>query len=119
MGVRSSKFLSQLIAAQGVKRLKSPRLMTPKGYVPVCVGVDGDTKCYMVHTTLLCHTEFLEMLHRSAEEYGFYNDGVLRIPYEAKDFEKHWLIKRSKPKIYKLGINMPVSNCTVLFWLVK
>ncbi|TQE08692.1 hypothetical protein C1H46_005676 [Malus baccata] len=79
MGVRSSKVLSQLIGA--------PR---------------GDTKRFMVHTTLLHHVEFSELLHRSAEEYGFPNDGVLRIPYEAKDFEEYLMIKRSKPKIYKV-----------------
>ncbi|KAM1219178.1 hypothetical protein FF2_045697 [Malus domestica] len=118
MGVRSIKVLSQLIGAprvQRLKRLKSHNSVTPKGYVPVCVGVYGDTKRFMVHTTLLHHVEFSELLHRSAEEYGFPNDGVLRIPYEAKDFEEYWMIKRSKPKIYKLGINMLVSNCAVLF----
>ncbi|XP_048428433.1 auxin-responsive protein SAUR40-like [Pyrus x bretschneideri] len=99
MGIRNSKLLSQLIEAQGVKRLRSPS-MTPKGYVPVCVGVDGDTKRFMVHTTLLHHADFLELLHKSAEEYGLCNDGVLRIPYEAKDFEEHWMIRRSK--IYKV-----------------
>ncbi|XP_048428423.1 auxin-responsive protein SAUR72-like [Pyrus x bretschneideri] len=100
-GVRSSKLLSQLIGAPVVKRLKNTPSMTPKGYVPVCVGVDGDTKRFMIHTTLFRHADFSELLYKSAEEYGFCNDGVLRIPYEAKDFENHWMIKRSKPKIYK------------------
>ncbi|CAN6573647.1 unnamed protein product [Malus baccata var. baccata] len=81
--------------------MKSPS-MTPKGYVPVCVGVDGDTKRFIVHTTLLRHTKFLELLSKSAEEYDFCNDGVLRIPCEAKDFEEYWMTKTSKPKIYKV-----------------
>ncbi|XP_068336497.1 auxin-responsive protein SAUR71-like [Pyrus communis] len=101
IGVRSSKLLSQLIGAPGVKRLKSPS-MPPKGYVPVCVDVDGYTKRFIVHTTLLRHTEFLELLYKSAEEYDFCNDGVLRIPCEAKDFEEYWMTKTSKPKIYKV-----------------
>ncbi|KAM1010860.1 hypothetical protein ACFX13_047024 [Malus domestica] len=121
MGVRSSKLLSQLIGAQGLKRLKSSPSMTPKGYVPVCVGVDGNTKRFMVHTTLLRHAKFLELLYKSAEEYGFSNDGVLRIPYEASDFEEYWMIKSSKPKIYKVepfkGFNMLMSICIVLLGL--
>ncbi|KAM2061243.1 hypothetical protein ACFX1T_046337 [Malus domestica] len=80
----------------------TPSYLTPKGYVPVCVGVDGDTKRCLVHTTLLRHAEFLELLHKSAEEYGFCNESVLRIPYEAQDFEEHWMVKRSKAKIYKV-----------------
>lgn len=101
MGVRSSK-LSQFISARGAKRLKFPPPVAPRGYVPVCVGVDGDIRRFMVHTKLLGHAEFIELLYRSAEEYDFCNDGVLRIPYEAKDFEEYWMIKRSKPKIYKV-----------------
>ncbi|KAB2613000.1 hypothetical protein D8674_035316 [Pyrus ussuriensis x Pyrus communis] len=99
--VRSSRY-SQLIGARAAKILISPSPLTPKGYVPVCVGVDGDTKRFMVHTTLLRHAEFLELLHKSAEEYGFCNDSVLRIPYEAQDFEEYWMIKRSKARIYKV-----------------
>lgn len=90
MGVRGSK-LSQIIGVS--KRLRSSTpVMTPRGYVPVCVGVDGDFQRFMVHTKLLGHQEFMELLYRSAEEYGFCNDGVLGIPYEAnKDFEKYVL----------------------------
>ena len=33
--------------------------------------------------------------NRAAEEYGFCNEGVLRIPYEAKDFEE-WVVERGK-----------------------
>ncbi|KAM0956289.1 hypothetical protein ACFX11_024929 [Malus domestica] len=87
-GVRSSKLLSQLIGAPAVKRLRKPPSVTPNAYVPVCVGVDGDTKRFMVHTKLFRHADFSELLYKSAEEYGFCNDGVLRIPYEAKDFEE-------------------------------
>lgn len=100
MGLRGSK-LSQIIGVN--KRLRSSTaVMTPKGYVPVCVGVNGDFRQFMVHTKLLGHQEFMELLYRSAEEYGFCNDGVLRIPYEAKDFEEYWMIKKSTPKIFKV-----------------
>ena len=61
MGVRRSGKLSQLI---GAKRLKSS-ISTAR---PVCVGVDGDMKRFMVHTKLLLHEKFLQLLYRSAEE---------------------------------------------------
>ncbi|KAM1016871.1 hypothetical protein ACFX2I_046425 [Malus domestica] len=76
--------------------------ITQKVCVCLSVGVDGDMKRFMVHTTLLRHTEFLELLHKSAEEYGFCNDSILRIPYKALDFEEYWMIKRSKARIYKV-----------------
>ncbi|KAF3451982.1 hypothetical protein FNV43_RR08078 [Rhamnella rubrinervis] len=100
MGVRASKLV--LGKFVGVKRLRSPPILTPKGYVPICVGVENETKRFMVHRTLLGDADFLELLYRSAEEYGFCNKGVLRIPiFEAKDFEE-WIVKRSKPKVFKV-----------------
>ncbi|KAB2614329.1 hypothetical protein D8674_041746 [Pyrus ussuriensis x Pyrus communis] len=89
MGVRRSSKLSQLIGAKRLKKL-------------TCLFVDGDTKRFMIHTKLLRHVEFLKLLNRSAEEYGFCSDGVLRIPYEAKDFEEYWMIKMRKPNIYRV-----------------
>ncbi|KAG6782306.1 hypothetical protein POTOM_011704 [Populus tomentosa] len=42
--------------------------------------------------------EFLKLMYRSAEEYGFHNEGILRIAYEARVFEE-WMIIRAKGKI--------------------
>ncbi|TKY64223.1 Auxin-induced protein, ARG7 [Spatholobus suberectus] len=52
----------------------------------------------MVHTRALGDASFRELLGGSAEEYGFRNEGVLKIPFEAQDFEE-WLIRRSNEKI--------------------
>lgn len=101
MGVRVSK-VENFVGAKGVKRVRGPSPpLTPKGYVPICVGVENETKRFMVHTTLLGDADFLELLCRSAEEYGFCNEGVLRIPYQAKDFED-WIVKRSRPKVFEV-----------------
>lgn len=107
MGVRSSK-LSKSIGSVGRSRVKrSLRLLMrgeeiiPRGYVPICVGVNNDeTRRFIVHATALGDEDFSKLLGMSAEEYGFCNQGVLRIPYElAKDFED-WIIKRSaNPKV--------------------
>ncbi|OIT05216.1 hypothetical protein A4A49_06520 [Nicotiana attenuata] len=109
MGVKASK-LSKLIGIG--KRLKlgggGAAVMTPKGYVPVAVGENvNESKRFMVHTTALYDADFLELLSRSAEEYGFCNQGILRIPYETKAFEERMLkadtctggSKRIAPKI--------------------
>ncbi|PIN15485.1 hypothetical protein CDL12_11869 [Handroanthus impetiginosus] len=93
MGLKGSKFSH--------KRLREPALMTPKGFVPVAVGVDQETKCFMVHTTALSSAEFVQFLCRSAEEYGFCNEGILRIPYDAKAFEE-WISTSSKQKMFKI-----------------
>ncbi|KAK4349779.1 hypothetical protein RND71_029092 [Anisodus tanguticus] len=110
MGVKASK-LSKLIGIGMVgKRLKSvgAEVMTPRGYVPVAVGVNlTESKRFMVHTTTLYDAEFLELLSRAAEEYGFCNQGILRIPYETKAFEERMFNvstytggrKRISPKI--------------------
>ncbi|EEF33187.1 conserved hypothetical protein [Ricinus communis] len=103
MGVRGSK-LSKLIGAKGVKRLGCPST-APRGYVPICVGVNDDTRRFMVHTQALSDAEFLELLCKSAEEYGFGNKGVLKIPFEAKDFEE-WMIKRTRLKISPVKSNV-------------
>lgn len=50
-------------------------------YIPVCVGMNSDFKRFMVHTTMLGEEYFLELLYRSAEEYGCCNEGM-RIPYK-------------------------------------
>ena len=99
MGARPSK-LGRMIGGGRGKRFKrlngsSAMAAPPRGYVPVCVGVNDETKRFIVHTTLLSEGDFLELLCRAAEEYGFCNEGVLRIPYEAKDFEE-WVVERGK-----------------------
>ncbi|KAH9713825.1 auxin responsive protein [Citrus sinensis] len=92
MGVSSSK-LSWLIGGgrayykrlRGTSSCSTAQLMTtPKGYVPICVGLGNDTKLFIVHTTALGDADFLQFLCKSAEEYGFCNEGILRIPCEAE-----------------------------------
>ncbi|KAK9078390.1 hypothetical protein SSX86_002447 [Deinandra increscens subsp. villosa] len=92
--------------AMGIKGSKLCKIMryrssiVPKGYVPISVGVnDETTKRFIIHTTALSHTDFLELLCISADEYGFTNNGVLRIPYDTSAFEE-WMKKDGK---YKTG----------------
>ncbi|XWS18781.1 hypothetical protein CRYUN_Cryun32bG0074100 [Craigia yunnanensis] len=98
MGVTASKLNRLIGGGRRINRFGVPSL-TPKGYVPVCVGVNDDTRRFIVHTTTLRDADFLEMLCKSAEEYGFCNEGILRIPYEAKHFEE-WIIRRARRKMF-------------------
>jgi SAUR family protein len=50
----------------------------PEGHVPVYVG--EEMARFVVRTELLNRPFFLELLRRSAQEYGYEQRGVLRIP---------------------------------------
>ncbi|KAH7858023.1 hypothetical protein Vadar_019154 [Vaccinium darrowii] len=101
MGVRASK-LTKII---GVSKLKSFREtpLTPKGYIPVSVGVNmNESKRFMIHTKSLRDKDFVEFLCKSAEEYGFYNDGILKIPYEAEAFEEWFCVQGAKHNVLRV-----------------
>ncbi|KAJ6414959.1 hypothetical protein OIU84_003874 [Salix udensis] len=61
----------------------------PAGHFPVYVGLDQDTtEKFIVNAELLHHPLFIELLHRSEEEYGYAQRGVLRIPVDVVVFER-------------------------------
>nr|GFA59024.1 auxin-responsive protein SAUR40 [Tanacetum cinerariifolium] len=97
MGLKASKLS---------KHMRRSSSGVPKGYVPISVGVNDETRRrFIIHTSTLSHTDFVEFLCRSAEEYGFSNDGVLRIPYEPRAFEE-WMKKEGKYN--KMGKVKPI-----------
>ncbi|WOK99551.1 auxin-responsive protein SAUR71-like [Canna indica] len=49
-----------------------------QGHVPVYVGEEMER--FEIRTGLLNHPAFVELLRRSAQEYGYEQTGVLRIP---------------------------------------
>lgn len=66
--------------------MSSPMCSTPNGYLPVDVGDEAWSR-YLIKTKHLHHPRIVEMLERSAEEYGYSQSGVLRIRCEAELFE--------------------------------
>lgn len=100
MGVRESKFKKWVSGGSAYyHKLLEGTLLVPKGFVPIFVGKSEDTcKRFMVHTRALGDAYFRELLGMCEKEYGFRNEGILRIPFEAQDFED-WLIKRSNEKV--------------------
>lgn len=98
MGARESKFIRKWVRGRSVNNTGS-MLLVPKGYVPICVGMNDDTcRIFMVHVRALGDAFFSEMLGKSEEVYGLRNEGVLRIPFEAQEFEELF-IGRSNKKI--------------------
>lgn len=103
MGVRASK-LTKVIGVSKLKSLRGSTPLTPKGYIPVSVGVNmNESKRFMVHAKSLADQDFVEFLCKSAEEYGFYNDGILKIPYEAEAFEEWICVQGAKHNVLRVN----------------
>ena len=73
-------------------RIKSSYIKkTPKGFVPIIVGDDGTKDVeerFLVHVKLLskpCMVNFLEL---AARQFGYDQEGVLRVPCDANHFQK-------------------------------
>lgn len=62
------------------------RAEVPEGHLPVYVG--DEMERFVVRADLLGRPVFLELLRRSAEEYGYEQRGVLRIPCPVPLFQR-------------------------------
>ncbi|XP_020103082.1 auxin-responsive protein SAUR71-like [Ananas comosus] len=62
----------------------------PEGHVPVCVGEEMER--FAVRAELLGRPAFVELLRRSAAEYGYEQRGVLRIPCPVPLFRRLLLL---------------------------
>ncbi|WCJ37044.1 SAUR-like auxin-responsive protein family [Euphorbia peplus] len=58
----------------------------PEGHVPVYVG--DEMERFIVSAELLNHPIFIGLLNKSAQEYGYDQKGVLRIPCHVLVFER-------------------------------
>ncbi|KAJ8636902.1 hypothetical protein MRB53_011169 [Persea americana] len=59
----------------------------PKGHLPVYVG-EEEMERFVVKAKLLNDPMFLELLNQSKREYGYDQQGVLRIPCRVSVFEQ-------------------------------
>ncbi|XP_022721109.1 auxin-responsive protein SAUR71-like [Durio zibethinus] len=61
----------------------------PHGHFPVYAGINQtSTRRFIVSAEMLRHPIFVELLNRSAQEYGYEQRGVLRIPINDVVFER-------------------------------
>ncbi|XP_076948992.1 auxin-responsive protein SAUR71-like [Bidens hawaiensis] len=58
----------------------------PEGHLPVYVG--DEMERFIVSAELLNHPIFISLLNKSAQEYGYEQKGVLRIPCHVLVFER-------------------------------
>ncbi|XXG65848.1 hypothetical protein AAC387_Pa05g3453 [Persea americana] len=58
----------------------------PEGHLPVYVGEEKER--FVVSAKLLNDPMFLELLNQSANEYGYEQQGVLRIPCRVSVFQQ-------------------------------
>ncbi|XP_064986990.1 auxin-responsive protein SAUR72-like [Musa acuminata AAA Group] len=98
MGSRMSKLRRLLRHGHG----KEEPVSASRGYVPVIVGLGDDSKRFVIHLTMLGDAKMLELLYVSAEEFGFRNPGILRIPCDAGSFER-WMHGKNSRQIHKFS----------------
>ncbi|KAG5141440.1 hypothetical protein JHK82_017135 [Glycine max] len=79
-------------SSKGIKFLKRTLSFTdtndivPKGFLAVCVG--KELKRFIIPTDYLRHQAFEMLLQEAEEEFGFQQEGVLKIPCQVSVFEK-------------------------------
>ncbi|KAL8205656.1 hypothetical protein R6Q57_009207 [Mikania cordata] len=60
--------------------------VVPVGHLPIYVGEEMER--FVVSADLLNHPIFINLLNKSAQEYGYEQQGVLRIPCHVLVFEQ-------------------------------
>ncbi|XP_054816583.1 auxin-responsive protein SAUR71 [Prosopis cineraria] len=75
-----------LAAAGRNRRHRSRTASASEGHVPIYVG--DEMRRFEVDAELLNHPIFVKLLNKSAQEYGYEQKGVLRIPCRVLVFER-------------------------------
>ncbi|CAL9088794.1 unnamed protein product, partial [Musa acuminata var. zebrina] len=87
---KSIRFLKRALSLSGY---------IPKGCFVVCVG--QEMQRFVIPTECLSHTAFAVLLREAEEEYGFEQEGVLRIPCEVSVFRSILkMVEKTKEGIY-------------------
>ncbi|OAY81008.1 Auxin-responsive protein SAUR71 [Ananas comosus] len=75
-----------VVGTGGKEERRGGHVRAPEGHVPVYVGEEMER--FVVRAELLSRPVFVAMLRRSAQEYGYEQRGVLRIPCPAPLFRR-------------------------------
>ncbi|KAK2423780.1 auxin-responsive protein SAUR71 [Trifolium repens] len=65
---------------------RSSSAVVPEGHVPIYVG--DEMERFVVSAEILNHPIFVKLLNESAQEYGYEQKGVLRLPCHVFVFER-------------------------------
>ncbi|KAK3424696.1 auxin-responsive protein SAUR71 [Eucalyptus grandis] len=83
---RPRKAESFRVAAASATKMRRSGAAVPEGHVPVYVGEEMER--FVVCAEMLNHPVFIGLLNRSAQEYGYEQQGALRIPCHVVVFER-------------------------------
>lgn len=72
--------------SESMRKRSSSGAGVPEGHLPVYVGEEMER--FIVSAELLNHPVFVMLLNKSAQEYGYEQQGVLRIPCHVFLFER-------------------------------
>ena len=78
-------FLKRTLSLGDVSTSGSSSSAVPKGFLAVHVG--EEMKRFVIPTNYLSHQAFSVLLKEAEEEFGFQQEGILRIPCEVAVFE--------------------------------
>ncbi|MBA0778880.1 hypothetical protein Gotri_003170 [Gossypium trilobum] len=112
-GSRSMKFLKRTLSFTDVSSLTTSS--PPKGFLAVSVG--EERKRFVIPTEYLGHQAFRVLLRKAEEEFGFQQEGVLRIPCEVSVFEKILEmveLKKDAMFLHEFGFNVDadmIASC--------
>ncbi|XP_019198483.1 PREDICTED: uncharacterized protein LOC109192347 [Ipomoea nil] len=88
-GKSINKFLKRTLSFTDVSAAAGDAAAVPKGCLAVqCVEKSGEVKRFVIPTEYLAHDLFGVLLREAEEEFGFQQEGILKIPCEFAVFEK-------------------------------
>lgn len=99
-GSKSIKFIKRTLSFSDVSGAASNNDVVPKGFLAVCVG--KELKRFIIPTHYLRHHAFGILLREAEEEFGFQQEGVLKIPCEVSVFEKIFKAVEEKREVFYL-----------------
>ncbi|XP_054782803.1 protein SMALL AUXIN UP-REGULATED RNA 9-like [Prosopis cineraria] len=94
-GSKGIKFLKRTLSFTDVS---SSNETVPKGFLAVCVG--KELKRFIIPTDYLRHQAFEMLLREAEEEFGFQQEGVLKIPCHVSVFEKVLKVMQGKTEAF-------------------
>ncbi|KAL9462702.1 hypothetical protein AB3S75_000663 [Citrus x aurantiifolia] len=107
---KSIKFLKKTLSFNDVSTASND--VVPKGFLAVCVG--KELKRFKIPTEYLSHQAFVILLREAEEEFGFQQEGVLKIPCEVSVFENILKLVEEKRDVvfylHELGFNINADN---------
>ncbi|TXG46411.1 hypothetical protein EZV62_028084 [Acer yangbiense] len=103
---KSIKFLKKTLSFSDVSTASND--VVPKGFLAVCVG--SELKRFIIPTEYLSHQAFGILLREAEEEFGFQQEGVLKIPCEVAVFEKILKVVEDKRDVLYLNEMEMINN---------